>query len=134
MTGKSSLREVFGSEFGQSIIEFAFTIPIVLLLFFGLMDFGRAAYAAAVVQWAAQEGAHIGTINSTNVEEAARARMVGLNADQAVITMSYPQANTVMVNVSYPFEFATPMIAQIAGESINLQGTASMVVQPAMVE
>ncbi len=65
MGKRRRLKKIFKSELGQSILEFAFTIPIVLLLFFALMDFGRAAYTAAVVQWAAQEGARAGTVNVT---------------------------------------------------------------------
>ncbi len=132
MTGLRRLQKAAKSELGQSILEFAFTIPVVLLLFFGLMDFSRAAYTAAVVQWAAQEGARAGTIDPESVTEAAQGRMVGLQAASTVVTMTQPDSNTVMVQVSYPFVFATPVIAQLAGEGIQMQGTASMIMQPAM--
>ncbi len=33
--------------------------------------------------------------------------------------------------MTYPFVFATPMIAQIAGNEIQMQGLASMIIQPA---
>ncbi len=132
MTGLRRLQKAAKSELGQSILEFAFTIPVVLLLFFGLMDFSRAAYTAAVVQWAAQEGARAGTIDPESVTEAAQGRMVGLQAASTVVTMTQPDSNTVLVQVSYPFVFATPVIAQLAGEGIQMQGTASMIMQPAM--
>ena len=114
------------------MIEFAFTIPVVLLLFFGLIDFSRAAYTAAVVQWAAQEGARVGTINPDSVTEAAQGRLVGLHAEQAQVVMTNPDSTTVLVQVTYPFMFATPVIQQIAGDQIQMEGSASMVKQPAM--
>lgn len=127
------LKQAAKSELAQTMIEFAITIPVVLLLFFAMIDFSRAAYTAAVVQWAAQEGARAGTIDPDSVTDAAKGRMVGLQLDQVSIAMTYPQADTVMVQVSYPFEFATPMIAQITGDEITMQGSASMIVQPAMM-
>ena len=135
VTGLRRLQKAAHSELGQSMIEFAFTIPVLLLLFFGLIDFSRAAFTAAVVQWAAQEGARVGTISldESAVTDAARSRMVGLHAEQAEVVFTQPDASTVVVQVSYPFVFATPIIAQIAGEGIQMQGSASMVMQPALM-
>jgi Flp pilus assembly protein TadG len=129
VTGLRRLQKAAHSELGQSILEFAFTIPVVLLLFFGLIDFSRAAYTAAAVQWAAQEGARVGTINPESVTAAAQGRLVGLQAEQAAVVFT-PGTDTVTVQVSYPFVFATPIIAQIAGAGIEMQGSASMIVQP----
>ncbi len=50
-------------EGGQTLIEFALSIMILLTLVFGLIEFGRAVYAASVVQWAAQQGARVGVEN-----------------------------------------------------------------------
>jgi len=66
---------------GQTMIEFAFSIPVMLLLIFGLIDFSRAAYTAAVVRWAAQEGARAGIIDLATVATVTQAiedRLVGL--------------------------------------------------------
>ena len=99
MKALRKLRKAAHSGLGQAMIEFAVTIPIVLLLFFGLIDFGRAAYTAAVVQWAAQEGARVGTItlDQTAVTAAARGRMAGLQADQATVVLT-PGADLVTVD------------------------------------
>ncbi len=74
------------SEGGQAAIEFAFTITVMLLLIFGLIDFSRGIYAASVTQWAAQQGAREG-IEEAATEEDVRAaveeRMVGLDITQA---------------------------------------------------
>jgi Flp pilus assembly protein TadG len=135
VTTMRRLRKAAHSGLGQAMIEFAITIPIVLLLFFGLMDFGRAAYTAAVVQWSAQEGARVGTItlDQAAVTAAAQGRMVGLRAEQAVVVFTRTDASTVTVQVSYPFEFVTPMITAIAGSGVTMQGTASMIMQPALM-
>ena len=41
----------------QSLVEFAITIPILLLLLFGIFDLGRAFYIKVVMTNAAREGA-----------------------------------------------------------------------------
>ena len=36
--------------------------------------------------------------------------------------------------MSYPFVFVTPMITEIAGDGMTMQGSASMIMQPALME
>jgi len=45
---------------GQALVEFAFVVPILLVLFLGIVDFGRAYYAGVVAEQAAREGARLG--------------------------------------------------------------------------
>lgn len=134
--GVTIVRRLWGAvrcSRGQTMIEFAFSIPVMLLLIFGLIDFGRAAYTAAVVQWAAQEGARAGIVDPTSVTEAIEDRLVGLQPERAAIAVTQPDASTVAVQVTYPFEFVTPMIAQLAGNEIQMSGAASMIVQPPLI-
>lgn len=119
---------------GQAAVEFALTLMITLLLIFGLIDFGRAVYAAAVVQWAAQEGARAGIINLADVDAAVVDRMVSLDTDEVTIVTSEPAPNTVAVDVTYRFFFMTPLISSIVGEGLELQSSASMVTQPPPME
>ncbi|MGZ9275616.1 MAG: TadE/TadG family type IV pilus assembly protein [Candidatus Limnocylindrales bacterium] len=46
---------------GQSLVEFALVVPILLLIFAGIADFGRAFYAYVAVENAAKEGAFFGS-------------------------------------------------------------------------
>jgi Flp pilus assembly protein TadG len=117
------------SEAGQAALEFALTIGITLLLIFGLIDFSRAIYASSIIQWAAQQGARVGITDATQaeVEAAVYGRMVGLDTEQALITVSRPNASLVQVEVTYQFQFIVPMVARITGDSIEMQASASMV-------
>lgn len=119
---------------GQAAVEFALTLMTTLLLIFGLIDFGRAVYAAAVVQWAAQEGARAGIINVAEVDDAVLERMVTLDTAEVAIVTSEPAPNTVAVDVTYRFFFVTPLISSIFGEGLELQSSASMVTQPPPME
>jgi Flp pilus assembly protein TadG len=43
---------------GQALVEFALTLPLLLLLVFGVLDFGRAFKTKIVLTNAAREGTH----------------------------------------------------------------------------
>jgi Flp pilus assembly protein TadG len=49
---------------GQAIAEFALVIPIILLLFFGILDLGRFVYMNSVLSQAAREGARVGSVEA----------------------------------------------------------------------
>ncbi len=60
------------NERGQSIIEFAMSLALLLLLLAGLVDLGRAIFTYMALREAAQEGAMYGSIYpnmTTNIEE-----------------------------------------------------------------
>ena len=48
-----------GREAGQALVEFAMIVPLLVLLLFALVDFGRAFYTWLVVTNAAREGARV---------------------------------------------------------------------------
>jgi len=50
------------SEHGQSLVEFALILVILLVLLSGIVDLGRAFYAYIIIRDAAQEGAVYGSI------------------------------------------------------------------------
>lgn len=128
-----------GSERGATAVEFALVLPLLLIIVFGIIDFGRAINAQITITQAAREGARVdslaGTLNYTvpDIQTRAQAAAIGLNnvnvnveysadgvlADaQAgtcadVTSTSYPNADAV-VRVTYKFSFITPVSA-IAG-------------------
>ena len=54
-----SLKKYFRSQTSQGLTEFAIIAPIILLLTFGIIDFGRALYLYITLQQAANEGARV---------------------------------------------------------------------------
>ncbi|MBN2045267.1 MAG: pilus assembly protein [Anaerolineales bacterium] len=47
-----------GRRSGQALVEFALALPLVLLLIFGVLEFGRAFQIKIVLENAAREGVH----------------------------------------------------------------------------
>ena len=56
---KRRLASYFKSQRSQGLTEFAIIAPIILLLTFGIIDFGRALYLYITLQQAANEGARV---------------------------------------------------------------------------
>lgn len=48
-----------GGQRSQGLVEFAIIAPVLLLLTFGIIDFGRALYTYVTLQEAANEGARV---------------------------------------------------------------------------
>ena len=56
---RERLTKWFRSQKSQGLTEFALIAPIILLLTFGIIDFGRGLYFYITLQQAANEGARV---------------------------------------------------------------------------
>jgi Flp pilus assembly protein TadG len=63
-----------GNRRGNAMVEFALVLPILLLVIFGITEFGRAWMTLNVMNAAAREGARLAAVTAPDVT-AARARV-----------------------------------------------------------
>ncbi len=70
---------------GQALVEFALVIPLILLLFMGVFDFGRYIYAYNAVSNAAREGARTAIVNQypSDIVDRAAAQATALGISTA---------------------------------------------------
>jgi len=116
---------------GAAMVEFALLLPLLLLLLFGIIDFGRALNAQITITQAAREGARLAALNLPNVTSRTQAAATGLSGVGVTIVTACPagpsgpppppppgSANA-DVKVSYTFKFITPIgaIARLFGKS-----------------
>ena len=114
-------------EQGQTLVEFALVLMILLLLTFGMIDFSRAVYTASVLQAAAQAGARAGLVSLAGVDAAVQDKLVGLDGARAQITSAMLTSERMEVQITYELDLMTPLIAQLAPDGrITLRGSASM--------
>jgi Flp pilus assembly protein TadG len=59
-----SLRRRRRDHRGQALVEFALTLPIFVLLIFGLIDVGRFVFSNSALSQAAREGARVGAVQA----------------------------------------------------------------------
>jgi len=102
---------------GAAAVEFALLLPLLMLLVFGIVDFGRALSAQITLTQAAREGARLAALGEPNVVSSTQAAATGLNPVNVTVTSCPAGAGAgvnAVVQVSYTFSFITP-IAAIAG-------------------
>jgi hypothetical protein len=104
-------------ERGQSMVETALLLPILLLIMVGIIDLGRFIYSYAHLQMAAQETVRLGGLdqNDQAITEFAH-QYVNLgdkNQLQIDITpndVGRHSGDYVTVKLKYPFTLYTPLI------------------------
>mgnify|MGYP001255441868 CR=1 FL=1 len=131
-----SLNSSDAQENGQSLVEFAITLVILLILLAGLVDTGRALFTYLALRESAEEGALFGSTDPSNTSAIqARARnssdMVrGFNSDVTVqvnVIGAACTGNAVRVTVTYAnFPITMPFMGAILGsQTIPISATAT---------
>ena len=117
--GSSSDRGRAGDR-GATAVEFALLLPLLLMMVFGLIDFGRALNAQLTLTQAAREGARLAALGAPVPAVTARTQTAaaGLGGSVTVTVTSCPagatQASDAVVHASYSFQFITP-VGALAG-------------------
>lgn len=109
------------SERGQSLVEFALIIPILLMLLFGIVDFGRIFHAYLTIDHAGREGARAVAIGkgdtiATNIILDATSTISGFDASNIIIGQEEVEedaglkARYTVITLNYNVDFITPFL------------------------
>ena len=134
-----------GNDRGSELIELAITMPILLFIIAGIMDFGFLFQRYEVVTNAAREGARLGTLpgySQTDVQNRVESYLAssGLTAAHPLPIVQFgtqvvgaggPTINVVTVSVLYhsPFDFIGSFAGMVGGSgwtSITLRSSSVM--------
>lgn len=125
---------------GQSLVEFALLLPILLLIAVVLLDLGRGVYYYSVIYNAAREGARYGIVNYRDTRDdliagiisTASELTIGLDPDELTITPNVPAypietGDFLQVTAEYNFSVVTPLANLfVDGGIIELSSTSTM--------
>ena len=118
--GRKTAKPTPHGESGVALIEFAFVLPILLVLAMGMLDFGRAFHTKSLLDQAAREGVRIAVITDPDPTlVASRVNQIlqpaGITATD--IDVTGPAAGTMLdeVTVTATFTFMTPGIFALVG-------------------
>lgn len=133
---------------GQSMVEFALVLPLVLFLALGIADFGRAFFTLATLSNAAREGARGGIVRQCSDTTGANTSSIQYKVVQAAtgvtvnpssgVTISYPDGsaalgNRLRVAASISYTPLTPIIGNftvmVLGGTITLTQSAEMLIE-----
>ena len=117
-------------ERGQSLVETALVLPLLLLLIVGILDFGRVTYSYAHLQMAAQETVRKGGLGKTDAEMTAFAKNYVHLGDSSKLIVEIStlsdnnmqpiaagtprkSGNYVKVKLKYPLKLYTPLLSNL---------------------
>ena len=135
-------------ERGAALLEMALTLPLLLLVCVGILEFGRAYQTWQVMTNAAREGARIAVlpgITNTDVTNRVQTYLTNgqlPNAASATVNIDRTQtisigtgtAPAAQVTVNYPFDFIVldPIARLATGQGSATPSTLNMVAQALM--
>jgi hypothetical protein len=136
-------------EGGQSLVEFAFVLPIFLLVLCAIIDFGMAFHGWITVTNSAREGGRVGAVHPSldtagspcygygSLDQCIEAKVreaAGSLGDEVTVEITNADGlpgESVVVEVSYDYTVMTPLAGMIGvvshgtiGESFTLSSTA----------
>ncbi len=135
---KRDCRLQSGAAHGQSLVEFAVSLPILLLLIVGTVDLGRLYFAYMSVTNAARQGARWGAAYPSDcigIQNKAKDEVdnVIIKKDDPthplVVTATCPglgYRDNMVVTVQYPFQLITTAV--LGGGTLQLQAKEEMLV------
>lgn len=151
--GLASARLLQRCETGSTIVEFALTASLLLVMVFGIVDFGRALYAYHYLSNAAREATRWAAVNGStcNLDNSCSSPAqssdvnnyvkgitpLGIDWSQVTVATTWPGTGAgscattnapgcnVQVTVSYNFSFLVPLVHN---GSITMSSTSEMVI------
>jgi len=125
------------SQKGQSLVELAILLPVLILVLMGIMDLGRVFYAQIVITNAAREGARYGSMypaDEVGIKARAIAEAQGagiqIGPDDVQVSGTIMPGSPLTVTVTYRFAAITSLISGFwGGGNLTLQSRTVMVIQ-----
>ncbi|SFO26646.1 TadE-like protein [Geodermatophilus obscurus] len=118
---------------GAAAVEFAFIVPLLVLLVLGIAEFGHAFQVQGTLSAAAREGARVMALQNDPAAARAAVRDAAPTLDPAVtnaqITVTpaaCPTTDATASNVRVTVEYPMPFLTDFFGAGITLTGTGVM--------
>jgi len=125
------------NERGASAVEFALLLPLLMMILFGIIEFGMALYRQAILTNASREGARLGIVQSvpaitsaqinTRIDAYLTAAGISPGSVTRAISPIVPVTGTpVTVTLTLPYTYVVlPGLTSIT-PTINLRATTAM--------
>lgn len=123
-------------ERGQAVLELALILPILLLLLFGIIEFGIIFHDNLVLNQAAREGARLGVVGGTDEEIREMVERVapGLDRTRLQLEIDPPEEERVRgmslrVELHYSVPIVIPIMAEFLPNPYPLAAAVTMRVE-----
>ncbi len=123
-------------EKGQSLVEMALLLPVLLLLLIGIFDLGRVLYTSIHLHLATQETVRLGGLGASDAEMTSFAKdyvHIGdvslLEVDISPLEGQRVSGEYVTVTLEYPIEFFTPFFSRVIPSSFKMNANSTIRVE-----
>jgi len=123
------------SQKGQSLVETALILPILIMLLFGIVDFGRILHAYLTLDHAGREAARTAAVGKDNGEIDSKVTSSTTSLGNGVVLSISPEDKTnrisgadVTITLKYKIDLITPILGQ-AVKDIDLENKTVMRVE-----
>ncbi|MGM7703361.1 TadE/TadG family type IV pilus assembly protein [Pseudalkalibacillus sp. Hm43] len=123
-------------ENGQSIVEMALVLPVLLIILIGIFDFGRIMYTYMHLQLATQESVRLGGLGRDDAAIAQFARDYVHVGDSSNLQVNISPNDTMResgdymtVTLEYPVEYVTPLISKVLPSPILVKTDSTIRVE-----
>lgn len=124
---------IFRRDRGQALVEMALVIPVLLLLFIGICEFGRILGAYMVINNLAREGARYGVVghNEQEIENLLLAERTWLDEDRMIVyvTPAFAERHKgepLNIEVDYAVDLMTPVFSHIMPNPVPISAKCAM--------
>jgi len=143
-SGMASGRQRAASERGAALVEFAIVLPLLLILLFGVIDFGFLINRNTMINNAAREGGREAMFGSdvSTIEARIRDAAAILDQDRLTVTITcttpdrlpcpgayddnWAAGGSVLVQVDYEYRYITPVADMFGIGPPTLSSTVEM--------
>lgn len=124
------------SQKGQATVELALCLVILLLIIFGIIDFGRIFQAYLTTNHASREGARLATLGAADTEiiNATKDAAQSLDTDNLTVIVT-PQKDLrkrgvyVTVSTTYPVLISVPLMEKVLPNPFTVKSKTVMRVE-----
>jgi len=120
---------------GQALVEFSVSLPVLLLLVAGILEFSRLGGTLLMVNYGAREGARAAALGANDSAIIEQIKQSTLLLDDAKLVVDIDpevertSSHNVSVTVQYPVDINIPIINKITGTPKWVTGSLTMRVE-----
>lgn len=118
---------------GQSMVEFALVLPIIIVLFVGIFEFGQIFNAYLQINHASREGARTGALRGTDIEieQSVTDSSPSLDPTLMIVTITPAEASrtrgeSVKVQIDYDYQVVIGLVGDIISDNVTLTTQTTM--------
>lgn len=119
---------------GQALVEVALVLPVLLLLFLGMMEAGRLFAGYIELESAARDGVRYAAVHTSasdsDLETVMKARLVMLDDSKVDFDIDRKSdasgESWTEITLAYPMDIITPLIGDLIGDPVNLSSKMTM--------